>query len=464
MASGFRRLAADHASLHSSGLPPNYFFPPSNGQSSFPDDLRQLTILLAGPPVTPYSQGLWRLHLRIPEDYPKSPPKAAFRTRIWHPNVEESTGAVCVDTLKRDWEPKLTLRDVLITISCLLIHPNPDSALNSAAGALLQDDYEAFARQAKLMTSIHAPVPPELKNLALEAKRRGEDPETNLDEIQNTKTSAPSQSRNRSSSSSVTMKKDVTSHNAPMPSSKLDIRLKRDSLQDQKLNGGREEDSDEGDDLGSASKENDPSLSLSPVTFPPPSPWKSVLGKRPLSALTPPEPDEMVVINDDEDGFNALSNSERNIAANINYSDRGQRQTLRRKSPKIADPRNSPIIPASPFQSTARLQPASETAHAKGRAEQQLSLSDAHPANNEISKPVIGNTSLKGNVIITNLAPRAQPPSATTAFMPQYSRSPLSGVGTISSKSRPSKPPPPATRKVSTNSVRPKPRTGLRRL
>ncbi|KMU78853.1 ubiquitin-conjugating enzyme E2 S [Coccidioides immitis RMSCC 3703] len=206
MASGFRRLAADHASLHSSGLPPNYFFPPSNGQSSFPDDLRQLTILLAGPPVTPYSQGLWRLHLRIPEDYPKSPPKAAFRTRIWHPNVEESTGAVCVDTLKRDWEPKLTLRDVLITISCLLIHPNPDSALNSAAGALLQDDYEAFARQAKLMTSIHAPVPPELKNLALEAKRRGEDPETNLDEIQNTKTSAPSQPRNRPSSSSVTMK------------------------------------------------------------------------------------------------------------------------------------------------------------------------------------------------------------------------------------------------------------------
>jgi len=50
----------------------------------------------------------------MPEDYPKSPPKASFRTRIWHPNVEESTGAVCVDTLKRDWEPKLTLRDVLI--------------------------------------------------------------------------------------------------------------------------------------------------------------------------------------------------------------------------------------------------------------------------------------------------------------------------------------------------------------
>lgn len=50
----------------------------------------------------------------MPEDYPKSPPKATFRTRIWHPNVEEKSGAVCVDTLKRDWRAELTLKDVLV--------------------------------------------------------------------------------------------------------------------------------------------------------------------------------------------------------------------------------------------------------------------------------------------------------------------------------------------------------------
>ena len=109
--STLRRLASDHSSLHTSPLPPHYLFPPSTG---IPDDLTQLTILLTGPQGTPYSQGLWKLHLKIPEDYPKSPPKAAFKTRIWHPNVEEASGSVCVDTLKRDWESKLTLRDVLI--------------------------------------------------------------------------------------------------------------------------------------------------------------------------------------------------------------------------------------------------------------------------------------------------------------------------------------------------------------
>ena len=50
----------------------------------------------------------------MPDDYPKSPPKATFKTRIYHPNVEESTGAVCLDTLKKDWQSKLTLRDILI--------------------------------------------------------------------------------------------------------------------------------------------------------------------------------------------------------------------------------------------------------------------------------------------------------------------------------------------------------------
>jgi ubiquitin-conjugating enzyme E2 S len=50
----------------------------------------------------------------MPTDYPKNPPRATFKTRMWHPNVEESTGAVCLETLKRDWDPKLTLRDILL--------------------------------------------------------------------------------------------------------------------------------------------------------------------------------------------------------------------------------------------------------------------------------------------------------------------------------------------------------------
>ncbi|KAL8805302.1 MAG: hypothetical protein Q9182_002070 [Xanthomendoza sp. 2 TL-2023] len=178
-ASTIRRLRTDRKDLHSRGLPPNYLFPPDGLAGSTTDELTQLVILITGPHGTPYSHGLWKLRLLIPNDYPKNPPKASFQTRIWHPNVDESSGDVCVDTLKRDWDQSLTLRQVLLTISCLLIYPNPDSALNSTAGHLLQEDFEAFARQARLMTSVHARIPLELQASAHAARMRGEDVDAN---------------------------------------------------------------------------------------------------------------------------------------------------------------------------------------------------------------------------------------------------------------------------------------------
>ncbi|KAK1074644.1 hypothetical protein LTR12_011941 [Friedmanniomyces endolithicus] len=170
-ARSLRRLAADHSALRTRPLPPNYLFPPT---STTEDDLTHLDILLAGPSHTPFHTGLFKLHLTIPLTYPQTPPTAHFRTPIFHPNVEPQTGGVCVETLKRDWDAKLTLRDVLVVISCLLIQPNPDSALNAEAGGLIQGDYAAFERRAELMTGIHAAVPRELREVVEEARGRGQ--------------------------------------------------------------------------------------------------------------------------------------------------------------------------------------------------------------------------------------------------------------------------------------------------
>jgi ubiquitin-conjugating enzyme E2 S len=162
--------------LHTAGLPPNYLFPPSS--SSDPSsDLTVLDVLLAGPIGTPYAAGVWRLHLDIPHNYPTAPPTATFHTRLWHPNIDENTGAVCVETLKRDWSSSLKLRDVLVTISCLLIQPNPASALNEAAGKLASEDWDGFCRRARLMTQIHAGIPESLAKDVKEAQMRGEEPD-----------------------------------------------------------------------------------------------------------------------------------------------------------------------------------------------------------------------------------------------------------------------------------------------
>lgn len=90
-----------------------------------------------------------------------------FLTKIFHPNIA-TNGEICVNTLKKDWNPSLGLRHVLIVVRCLLIEPFPESALNEQAGKMLLENYEEYARHARLYTGIHAQKPkPKFKSGAI---------------------------------------------------------------------------------------------------------------------------------------------------------------------------------------------------------------------------------------------------------------------------------------------------------
>ena len=82
-------------------------------------------------------------------------------TKIFHPNISK-TGEICVDTLKKGWKRDYGIGHVLVvrssypphnrlnlillsqTIKCLLIVPNPESALDEEAGKLLLEDYQEY--------------------------------------------------------------------------------------------------------------------------------------------------------------------------------------------------------------------------------------------------------------------------------------------------------------------------------
>ncbi|XP_075931129.1 ubiquitin-conjugating enzyme E2 S isoform X2 [Petromyzon marinus] len=119
------------------------------------DDITDVQATIEGPEGTPYAGGIFRMKLVLGKDFPASPPKAYFLTKIFHPNVS-SSGEICVNVLKKDWKAELGIRHVLLTVKCLLIHPNPESALNEEAGRLLLEAYEDYAAHAKLLTEIHA--------------------------------------------------------------------------------------------------------------------------------------------------------------------------------------------------------------------------------------------------------------------------------------------------------------------
>ena len=106
--------------------------------------------LPSDPDATPYEKGLYRVTLKIPEDFPKSAPK------IFHPNVSEK-GEICVNTLKKDWDPcNWSIRHILKIVHCLLINPFPESALNEEAGKMFMESYDQYVKRARIFNDIHA--------------------------------------------------------------------------------------------------------------------------------------------------------------------------------------------------------------------------------------------------------------------------------------------------------------------
>jgi ubiquitin-conjugating enzyme E2 S len=121
------------------------------------NNLSSIEAAIDGPIGTPFVDGIFRIRLLLSSDYPIVPPKGYFLTKIFHPNVAVSTGEICVNTLKKDWDPSfMGIIHILQVIRCLLIVPNPESALNEDAGKLLLENYDDYSRRATLMTKIHA--------------------------------------------------------------------------------------------------------------------------------------------------------------------------------------------------------------------------------------------------------------------------------------------------------------------
>jgi ubiquitin-protein ligase len=103
------------------------------------DNIYEWVSTIMGPATSPYDGGVFFLDITFPQDYPFKPPKVVFRTRIYHCNIN-STGNICLDILKDNWSPALTISKVLLSICSLLTDPNPhDPLVGSIANQYIND-------------------------------------------------------------------------------------------------------------------------------------------------------------------------------------------------------------------------------------------------------------------------------------------------------------------------------------
>ncbi|XP_010418415.1 PREDICTED: ubiquitin-conjugating enzyme E2 5-like [Camelina sativa] len=114
------------------------------------DGMQEFFVEFNGPKDSIYEGGVWKIRVELPDAYPYKSPSVGFITKIYHPNVDEMSGSVCLDVINQTWSPMFDLVNVFETfLPQLLLYPNPSDPLNGEAAALMMRDRPTYEQRVK---------------------------------------------------------------------------------------------------------------------------------------------------------------------------------------------------------------------------------------------------------------------------------------------------------------------------
>ena len=114
------------------------------------DDLKQFWVNMIGPVDSPYEGFEYDIRFTVTEQFPFKSPSVGFVQRILHPNVDEGSGSICLDSLNKAWSPAFSLLNIIQTqLTYLLQYPNPNDPFNREAAAFLAKDPDNYNKAVK---------------------------------------------------------------------------------------------------------------------------------------------------------------------------------------------------------------------------------------------------------------------------------------------------------------------------
>ncbi|KAK8201039.1 ubiquitin-conjugating enzyme/RWD-like protein [Phyllosticta paracitricarpa] len=109
------------------------------------DNRQEFYVRFKGPEETPFAGGHWNIHVELPDQYPYKSPSIGFTNKIFHPNIDELSGSVCLDVINQQWSPMYELINIFeVFLPQLLRYPNPTDPLNGEAAALLMREEKSY--------------------------------------------------------------------------------------------------------------------------------------------------------------------------------------------------------------------------------------------------------------------------------------------------------------------------------
>ncbi|KAF3947888.1 hypothetical protein CMV_026046 [Castanea mollissima] len=114
------------------------------------DGLNEFNVEFHGPKESLYEGGVWKIRVELPDAYPYKSPSIGFVNKIYHPNVDELSGSVCLDVINQSWSPMFDLLNVFeVFLPQLLLYPNPSDPLNGDAASLMMKDRKQYDQKVK---------------------------------------------------------------------------------------------------------------------------------------------------------------------------------------------------------------------------------------------------------------------------------------------------------------------------